>query len=170
MVHEHIVIVPHDPSWKEEFARESGRVLAALGALAIRAEHVGSTAIPGLSAKPIVDIMIGVASLTLARQSTGQMASLGYEYVPAFEALLPERLFFQRGSPRTHHVHVAETASRFWTRQIGFRDYLTGHPDVAAEYADLKTKLAARFAEDRDGYTRAKTDFVQAVLAKAGVP
>jgi len=170
MIHEHIVIVAYDPSWPDEFARESARVLRAFGALAVAAEHIGSTAIPGLSAKPIVDIMIGVTSLADARPRTDAMAVLGYTYVPAFEAQIPERLFFQRGDPRTHHVHVVETQSAFWTRQIVFRDYLTKHPEVAHEYADLKRALALRFAEDRDGYTRAKTEFVHDVLTKAGSP
>jgi GrpB-like predicted nucleotidyltransferase (UPF0157 family) len=112
--------------------------------------------------------MIGVKSLADARQRVGAMEALGYLYMPAFEAQIPDRIFFQKGSPRTHHVHVVEKQSVFWDRQILFRDYLTTHPSVAREYAELKQGLALRFADDRDGYTRAKTEFVQAVLARAG--
>jgi GrpB-like predicted nucleotidyltransferase (UPF0157 family) len=143
-------------------------VLGAFGPLAIAAEHIGSTAIPGLSAKPIVDIMIGVRALSDARQRVDAMVALGYTYMPAFEAQIPDRIFFQKGSPRTHHVHVVEKPSVFWERQLVFRDYLTAHPSVATEYAELKQRLAVRFAEDRDGYTQAKTAFVQDVLARAG--
>ncbi len=163
-----IVIVPYDPSWPAEFARESAGVAAALAPLALAIEHIGSTAIPGLSAKPIVDIMIGVRRLAEVRQKIDELAALGYTYVPAFEAQIPERMFFQRGSPRTHHVHVVETGSGFWRRQIVFRDYLKAHPELAQEYADLKRGLAARFPDDREGYTQAKTDFVRDVLGRAG--
>jgi GrpB-like predicted nucleotidyltransferase (UPF0157 family) len=167
MSHERIVIVAHDPGWVEEYERESARVRGALGDLVLAVEHIGSTAIPGLAAKPIVDIMVGVRSLADARSKVGVMEALGYLYVPEFEAQIPDRLFFQRGSPRTHHLHIVEKGSQFWARQLLFRDYVTTHPDVAQAYAELKQELAGRFAEDREGYTHAKTSFVEAVLAKA---
>jgi GrpB-like predicted nucleotidyltransferase (UPF0157 family) len=167
MTRERIVIVPYRPSWPREFERESARVRQALGELAVAAEHVGSTAIPGMASKPIIDVMIGVRSLTLARAKVGAVEALGYAYVPEFEAQIPERLFFQRGNPRTHHLHVVEPGSAFWERQLVFRDYLRGHADTAKAYQELKEALAVAFADDREGYTKGKTVFVEAVLAKA---
>jgi GrpB-like predicted nucleotidyltransferase (UPF0157 family) len=162
-----IVIVPYDPSWPNEFELEAALVRTALGQSGIAAEHVGSTAVVGLAAKPIIDLMIGVRGLGEARSKVGALEALGYRYMPEFEAQIPERLFFQRGEPRTHHVHLAEITSTFWQRQLLFRDYLRGHPDVARDYQALKEDLAARFGHAREAYTQAKTAFIETVLEQA---
>jgi GrpB-like predicted nucleotidyltransferase (UPF0157 family) len=162
-----VVIVPYDPLWVSEYERERRRLLAAFGEVAIGSEHVGSTAIPGLRAKPVVDIMVGVRGLGEARSRVATIEALGYAYVPAFEQQIPERLFFRRGEPRTHHLHVVEPMSAFWEKQLLFRDYLRVRHDVAERYGQLKDDLASKHGHDRDGYTRAKTDFILAVLEEA---
>jgi GrpB-like predicted nucleotidyltransferase (UPF0157 family) len=162
-----VVIVPYQPGWVGEYERECARLLAAFGDVAGGSEHVGSTAIPGLRAKPVIDIMIGVRSLAEGRSRVAAVEALGYAYVPTFEEQIPERLFFRRGEPRTHHLHVVEPTSAFWDKQLLFRDYLRARPDVAERYGALKDELARKHGHDRDGYTRAKTDFILAVLDEA---
>ena len=134
-------------------------------------EHFGSTAIPGTSAKPIIDILIAVRSLADARRSyVGALEALGYVYWA--DNPRNDRMFFVKGMPpygarRTHHVHVTERDGEMWQR-LAFRDYLRAHPDEARRYESLKRQLAARHATDREAYTDAKTDYVDSVLRKAG--
>ncbi|MEK7247869.1 MAG: GrpB family protein, partial [Chloroflexota bacterium] len=144
----------------------------AIGEWAVAIEHVGSTAVPGLAAKPIIDIMPAIRSLADARHIIAPMEALGYEYVPEFEDDLPERRYFRRGVPRSHHVHVVETTSTFWRRHLAFRDYLRAHPETAAEYAALKRRLADGYGSDSGGYTNAKTEFITRIerLALEGRP
>lgn len=152
------------------FRAEAARVRSALPAGLIEAvEHFGSTAIPGLVAKPVIDILVAVRSVEAARAAAvGPMEALGY----AFWADNPkrDRLFFVRGLPpaprRTHHVHMTALDGEMW-RRLSFRDYLRAHEAEAARYAALKRELAARFAGDREAYTAAKAGFVEEVLAKA---
>lgn len=166
-----VKIFPYDPRWPAQYEAEIARVIAALpGGLIIAAEHFGSTAIPGLAAKPIIDILIAVRSLPEARRTAvGRLDALGY----AFWADNPkiDRLFFVKGLPplapqRTHHIHMTEITGEMWQR-LAFRDYLCAHPEEAARYAALKHDLAARHAQDREAYTDAKSTYVDAVLAKA---
>ncbi len=132
-------------------------------------EHVGSTAVPNLAAKPIIDIMVGIRTLAEAPLVVEPLANIGYEYVPEYEVTMPERRYFHKGPEmaRTHHLHMVEPTSEFWKRQLAFRDYLRAHPDAAEEYARLKRGLAVQYQWDRNAYTDAKTEFVQAVLSKA---
>ena len=166
-----IRLVPYDPTWPAQYEAEIARVLAALpGDLIIAAGHFGSTAIPGLAAKPIIDILIAVRSLFDARTvAVSPLEALGY----AFWSDNPktDRLFFVKGLPpsapqRTHHIHMTESDGEIWQRLI-FRDYLRAHPDEAAHYAALKQDLAARHSQDREAYTDAKSDYVDGVVAKA---
>lgn len=161
-----IVIADYDPRWPKMYEEERARIAGAVGSWLADIQHVGSTSVPGLAAKPIIDIMPGLRSLGDARHILEPMRRLGYQYIPEYEDELPERRYFRmpagdafrgRGS---HHVHVVETASRFWRRHIAFRDYLRSHPDVAAEYGELKRLLAAEYGTDREGYTEAKTEFI----------
>jgi GrpB-like predicted nucleotidyltransferase (UPF0157 family) len=149
------------------FEEERDRISGAIGRWLAAIEHVGSTSVPGLAAKPIIDIMPGLRSLADAPHIIGPMEALGYEYVPEFEAQLPERRYFRRGIPRTHHVHVVEASSRFWRRHLAFRDWLRAHPGDAAAYAELKRKLATQYGADRAGYTDAKSEFILGIEEKA---
>ncbi|WP_374366989.1 GrpB family protein [Dongia sp.] len=165
-----IALVAYDPRWPEMFAEEAARLRATLDpTLILDIQHFGSTAIPGLRAKPIIDILIAVPSLAIARaRFVAPLDRLDY----AFWAENPksDRLFFVKGLPpygagRTHHVHVAEPDAEPWQR-LPFRDYLRAHPEAARRYEALKLDLAARYRNDREAYTVAKDDFVREILAK----
>lgn len=168
-----IIIADYDPAWPELYEREKRVILDAIGPWLADIQHVGSTSVPGLAAKPIVDIMPGLCSLDDAPHIIEPMARAGYEYVPEFEDVLPERRYFrkppgpERKWRRDFHVHVVAVGTAFWKRHIAFRDYLRAHPDVAEEYAELKRKLADEHQGDREGYTDAKTGFIRSVEAKA---
>lgn len=168
-----VVIVDYDPRWPRFFDEEKTNILRVIGPVVVAIEHIGSTAVPGLAAKPIVDIMVGVQHLSDAGWCIQPLKTLGYEYVSEHEKSLPERRYFRKGNVRrmeqgsTHHLHMVEAASDFWSRQLLFRDYLREHPEEARRYADLKRTLAVRFASDRESYTNAKTDYVQEIVARA---
>ena len=132
-------------------------------------EHVGSTAVPGLAAKPIIDIMVGVARLKVATQCIEPLGRIGYEYVPDPEAALPERRFFRRGArgAGTHHLQIVEPGSEIWERQLLFRDFLRRHRETAREYQELKEQLAAAHGHNRGAYTEAKTPFIESVISRA---
>jgi GrpB-like predicted nucleotidyltransferase (UPF0157 family) len=164
-----VVIVEYDPEWPILFDRESELIRSVLDkSLITRIEHFGSTAIPGLAAKPIVDILVGVSSLTTARQVTiAPLEKLGYAYWA--DNLNLDRMFFVKGlppnSPRTHHLHMVDSNSILWKRLL-FRDYLREHSDEAARYERLKKQLARSFSSDREAYTLAKTDYINSVMQK----
>lgn len=131
-----IEIVDYDPAWPRRFEDEKSRIIVAIGSSVVAVEHVGSTAIPGVAAKPIIDIMAGLRSLAEWTNCIGPLEALGYEYVPSWEVELPERRYFRRvrPRPRTHHIHMVETTSEFWRRQLLFRDHLRAHQEDAREY------------------------------------
>lgn len=153
----------HDPRWKELFQLEKASIFKTLGPLAISIEHVGSTAVPGIRAKPVIDILITVESVRLEYVEVA-LGKLGYVHVPIGD---PERLFFRKGMPRTHHVHVVRHGGEEHGKHILFRDRLTAHPEEAAEYGRLKDALALRFKEDRQAYSDGKDDFIAMILDRA---
>ncbi len=164
-------LVDYDPRWPALYAAEAAHVQDALPAGLVHAvEHFGSTAIPGMVAKPVIDILVAVHSVEQARTAAvAPKAALGY----AFWADNPkrDRLFFVKGLPpaaphRTHHVHMTELGSEMWHRLL-FRDYLRAYPDEAARYVALKRDLAVRHHTDREAYTAAKAAYVDDVMAKA---
>lgn len=164
-----VQILDYDPRWPTLFEHEKVLLLDTVGPWVAAIEHIGSTAVPGLAAKPIIDILVGVPRLDGAARCIGPLRTIGYEYVPEYEAVLPDRRYFHKGPPgnRTHHLHMAEYGGSFWERHLTFRDFLRGHPARAREYAILKRELAARLGEDQDGYTNAKTAFIEAAVAEA---
>ncbi len=164
-----IAIADYDPRWPELYQQEERRILEAIGDLVAAIEHVGSTAVPELAAKPIIDIMASVRRLEDASRCVGPLEAIGYEYVPQYEIYIPERRYFRKPKdrPRTHHLHMVETTSELWRRHLAFRDFLRTHPDVAREYAQLKRQLAARYGADGFGYAEAKSPFIKSVLAQA---
>jgi GrpB-like predicted nucleotidyltransferase (UPF0157 family) len=166
-----IAIAAYDPTWPAQFEAEATRLRATLRDEPIAGlEHFGSTAIPGLAAKPIIDILVAVPSVTQARaRFPEKLKPLDYVFWP--DNPKTDRLFFVKGMPpygkrRTHHVHVTEPAGELWVR-LKFRDYLRNHPDEAARYEALKRKLAAEHRADREAYTAAKADYVESVMRKA---
>lgn len=167
-----VLLVAPDPRWPEMFAAESARVRAAAGPALVELHHVGSTAVPGLVAKPVIDMLGGVRTLEDADALVPAIVAIGYEHDRTHEEELPRRRYFVRcggDGVRTHHLHVVEVGSWFWTQQLAFRDYLRQHQDAAARYAALKRDLAARFPDDREQYTAAKSDFIAACLPGARV-
>jgi GrpB-like predicted nucleotidyltransferase (UPF0157 family) len=165
------VIAPYDPDWPRAFEDERGRLAAALGSLARRIEHNGSTAVPGLAAKPIIDIQISVAQLRPVGAYGEPLAALGYTHVAHPD---DDRCpFFHRPAawPHTHHVHVVESGAEEERRALAFRDYLRDHDRLAREYEQLKRSLAERFdlidVGAREDYAQSKTEFVERVLARA---
>ena len=161
-----IEIVAYDPAWPERFAELGRELRGGLGGVALRIDHIGSTAVPGLAAKPIIDIQISVAAFEPLDAFRQPLERLGYVY----RADNPERTkrYFREppGRRRTHlHVRRAGSFSEQWA--LLFRDYLRVHHEVAAEYAALKRRLAAQFRDDRRGYTQAKVPFLWAVIRRA---
>jgi len=170
-MNQHLQISDYDPRWPAEFEAERARIGRVLGELAIRFEHNGSTAVPGLAAKPIIDLQVSVKALQPISRYAEPLASLGYRHVPhADDALCP---FFHRPYewPHTHHVHVVQAGGEEERRTLAFRDYLREHDDVAREYAALKTRLAAgtdaSSAESRENYAKAKSEFIERVVQVA---
>ena len=158
------------PTWPETFEQERTSLLTALMSPCTDYRAYWSTAVPGLDAKPIIDIQLSVRALAEARSScVGPVQALGYAYMPQYEARLPGELFFRKGlfGPWTHHLHILQGDHPRWRRRLLFRDYLRNHPKVVHAYAKLKRDLAAAFDDDISGYMNAKTAFVAATLAEA---
>jgi GrpB-like predicted nucleotidyltransferase (UPF0157 family) len=162
-----VEVVAYDPRWPLRYDQERDRIAAALGEGAVAIEHVGGTAVPGLPAKPVIDIMVGVPDIERAGQAVAGLINLGYQYVPELESQLPERRYFRRGVPETHHVHMVAMSSDFWEEHLLFRDYLRTHPQAAEEYGKLKRGLAGRFRFDRDAYRAGKVSFIDTVVDAA---
>jgi GrpB-like predicted nucleotidyltransferase (UPF0157 family) len=163
-----VEIAPYDPAWPAAAAAEAEAILRACGDLLRRVEHIGSTAVPGLAAKPTLDLLGGVRTLADAAACIAPLSALGYAYVPEYEADLPERRYFRKGpaGARTHHLHVVALDGAFWSDHLRFRDHLRSDRSAADAYERLKRDLAARHRADRDAYTRAKTTFIAVVLAR----
>lgn len=176
VVREEVTIVPYDPTWPESFRREKEQLLACLPkGLVRRIEHFGSTAIPGLAAKPIIDMLVEVADLQATRSEIAPLLEAqGYDYFwrpthgddgPPFYAWFIKR--DAQTAMRTHHIHMVERGfGDHWDRLL-FRDYLISHSDVAKEYEDLKISLVSASAHNRLDYTRGKTEFIDRVTEQA---
>jgi len=159
---------PYDPDWPIHFEAEREVLLSSIGPWLVggAVEHIGSTAVPGLDAKPVIDIMAGVESLYAARPALLVLERHQYCYAPYRTDVMH---WFCKPSPaqRTHHLHLVPIGSPLWIERLVFRDYLRAHPDVADEYAALKRRLAETHRFDREAYTDAKAPFVQRVLGDA---
>ncbi|HVO25625.1 MAG TPA: GrpB family protein [Candidatus Margulisiibacteriota bacterium] len=164
-------VVAYDPGWPAAFAAEAERLRAVLGTLALRIDHNGSTAVPGLAAKPVIDIQVSVAELQPMGAYRQPLQSIRYTHVPhPDDAFCP---FFHRPRewPHSHHIHVVRAGGTEERRTLAFRDYLRDHRDCAREYAELKLRLAGKFSaatfESRQSYADAKTEFIERVIADA---
>jgi GrpB-like predicted nucleotidyltransferase (UPF0157 family) len=166
-------IVDHDPAWAELAAAETRRIEAAVGEAAVRTEHVGSTAVPGLAAKPIVDLQLSVADIGARELYVVPLEGLGYLFAP--DPDWPDFHFFGKPAarPRTFHLHVCAAGSEHERRHLAVRDYLRARPEEVARYAALKRDLVARHPEDRLAYIEGKDEYVTALerraLAWAGI-
>ncbi len=161
---EPIRIIAYDPEWRARFEEERTQLEEAIGAWVFGGiHHVGSTAVPGLDAKPIIDILVGVENLETSRACFGPLTELGYLYA-SYRA--EEMHWFCKPNPshRTHHLHLVPVGSQRYKEELEFRDRLRANRTVADEYVALKRSLADRFENDREGYTDAKAGFISQVL------
>jgi GrpB-like predicted nucleotidyltransferase (UPF0157 family) len=161
---ERVELRDYDPSWAEIFEAERILIAPIFDGRALGIEHIGSTSVPDLCAKPIVDVLVGLRELALSQEDIDAMEDLGYEYMGEFG--VPGRLYFRKGEPRTHHVHVVEHGGDHWERQLLFRDALRADPEERKRYDAFKRQLAAE-GHPREVYTELKTPFIREVEARA---
>ena len=163
-----IVLVPYDAAWPKAFAAEAARLRGAVSDLVVDFHHMGSTAIPGLIAKPVIDILAVVERVEALDSHRESFEALGYEVMGEFG--IPGRRYFRKDDAsgrRTHHVHAFARGSSEIARHLDFRDYLHAHPSVAAAYAALKRRLAIECGDDTRRYTEGKAAFVREIDARA---
>ncbi|MBN1992663.1 MAG: GrpB family protein [Anaerolineae bacterium] len=161
---EAVELVPYNPSWPAQFEAERAKIAAALGNLALEIQHIGSTAVPGLEAKPVIDTMVVVAHLADAARCIAPLQTLGYTFVDYPQNT--DRRFFRKGVPRTHHLHIVAAGSQSLADHLGFRNALRADPQLRQEYRELKRTLSTKYKNDRARYSESKGAFVEKVLAK----
>lgn len=163
-----LTLEPHRNSWKQDFEVEAARIRSAVGDVLVVIHHIGSTAIPGIYAKPIIDILAEVTSLDALGARVDAMQSLGYESMGEFG--IPGRRYFRKDDSdgmRTHQIHAFAHQSPQVLRHLAFRDYLISHPDTAQEYSDLKRRLVQTCNGDIEAYMDGKDSFIKEVERKA---
>lgn len=161
-----VKVVAYQETWPQEFKSEAHKIQEALGQLPVHIHHIGSTSVPGLSAKPVIDIMPVVPKIDEVDAYTEAMQKLGYEALGAY-GIEGRRFFRKGGDERTHHVHVFEVDSPEALRHLAFRDYLRAHPDVASAYGELKQRLAETYPEDMESYISGKEAWIRGTEEKA---
>ena len=166
-----ITISPYNPNWSSMFEQEKSRLAGALGEHVVSIQHIGSTSVPGLGAKPIIDIMIAVRALDEADQfCIRPIVELGYEDVKEFEQDTPLRRYFRKENAdkvRTHHIHMVEINSDWWVDHLLFRDFLRTDPEARRAYEAHKRQLAEQEWGDSNDYAQAKTDFILRMMEEA---
>ena len=163
------IFTPYNPNWPEKFEAEKEKIRQVLGGQILDIQHIGSTAIPNMSSKPIIDIGVLVSSIDDIDSFVSNLSVLGYQYKPDMSSV--GRIFFRKGSPVEYHLSIACPKHTFWHRNVVFRDYLREHPKMATEYEDLKRKNLSEI-QDTDLpdlsrnkiYNNGKGDFVQRIL------
>ena len=164
-------VVPYDPAWPAAFEAEGIRLREALGSLALRIDHNGSTSVPGLAAKPIIDIQVSVAALQPLAAYGDRLRAAGYAHVPHPDDSFCPFFYSPSRWPHTHHVHVVQAGGDEERRTLAFRDYLRDHVDAARAYEQLKYDLVRGLVpvdrESREAYARGKTDFIERTIASA---
>src|SRR5712692_10764712 len=157
-----VEVVDYNPAWPAQFREEEKAIKRVLDRQVMALEHGGSTSVPGLAAKPIIDMWAALRS-PLRQEDVKAMAAIGYDYLG--ESALPDQDFFVKSEPRIYPLHCYPAGHPAWDRHLAFRDWLRAHPDGAAAYASLKRELAARFPADALAYTEAKSDFIESALS-----
>ena len=162
-----IVVVPYDQRWHERYRREAVKVTEIMGEQAVSIHHIGSSSIPNMKAKPIIDILVEVENIDMIDELNDNMVKEGY--LPKGENGIPRRRYFVKGKgvTHTHHVHMFQTGNPEIERHLNFRDYLITHPLEAQTYGHLKEALAQRFPEDGLSYTTGKNDYIKRIDHKA---
>lgn len=167
-IHEEVSLVAYNGAWPQLFEAERQR-LSALCPWLLQVEHFGSTAIPGMAAKPIIDILAGVESMAVADSLVELILASGYTTSREFNAKLTDRRWFMRAADgkRTHHLHVVELGGAQWQERLLFRDKLRSNKNLSRRYEELKVQLATMHKRDREAYTDAKSQFIAAVVGAA---
>lgn len=163
-----VEVVPHNPKWRDAFEAESKRIAQAMGDNVTTIHHIGSTAIPTIHAKPIIDFLVEVKDINRVDEQSDSMESLGYEVMGEFG--IPGRRYFRKDNPpgiRTHQIHTFEAGSTEIERHLAFRDYMIAHPDDAQKYSALKRELAKQYPDDIEGYMDGKDAFVKEMEKRA---
>lgn len=164
-----VALSEYDPQWPQHYRQEADRLSSATGGESgpiKEIAHIGSTSVPGMLAKPMIDMMVGLRTLADQPALVGVLEGLGYEYKGEFG--IPDRHFFVLGNPTTHHVHMVLHGGPFWRLNMLFRDHLRNNPHEARAYEALKRELAVKFANNRESYTKGKDAFIRAMLSRAG--
>lgn len=159
-----VFLVPWSAEWVKEFEMEKKRIEEVIGQYIVNVHHIGSTAVNGLSAKPIIDIAIEINHFLDGEQCVTALQGLGYSYRGV--NVLPERHYFSKGEPRTHQIHMYQTGNRYLLEQINFRDYLRSNELARSEYQQLKLNLSNENKNDKHKYAEGKTDFVMSILER----
>ncbi|HYH83366.1 MAG TPA: GrpB family protein [Longimicrobium sp.] len=163
-----VEVVPHDRRWRDAFEAEAKEIAAALDGTVVAIHHIGSTAIPDIHAKPVVDVLVELGDLGEADRRSAAMEALGYEVMGEFG--LPGRRYFRKDDERgtrTHQVHAFEAGSAEAARHLAFRDYMIAHSDDARRYGELKRKLAAEHPHDSEAYMDGKDSFIKEMERRA---
>ncbi|HEY9669805.1 MAG TPA: GrpB family protein [Coleofasciculaceae cyanobacterium] len=163
-----VEVVPHNPKWRDAFEAESTYITDVLSENLVSIHHIGSTAIPSIYAKPIIDVLVVVKDITKVDEHSSVMRSLGYEVMGEYG--IPGRRYFRKDNQagiRTHHIHTFEVGSPQIKRHLAFRDYLITHPEDAQRYSKLKRELAEQHPHNIDGYMDGKDSFIQEIDKKA---
>ena len=159
-----VKLAEFDKNWVVEFENEKNAIQRAITSYKIGIEHVGSTSIEFLCAKPIIDILIGIEHFNDGFECIHDLEAIGYE--SKGENGVQGRHFFAKGNPRTHHIHMVEINSDFWKEHLLFRDYLRNDSEVRIRYSELKKELALQYENDREKYTSSKSEFIQGIIKK----
>ena len=162
-----VEVVPHNPQWRDAFATEAKHVAAALGENVVAIHHIGSTAIPNIYAKPVIDLLVEVGDITDVDGQSSAMESLGYEVMGEYG--IPGRRYFRKDTHgiRTHHIHAFEAGSAEVERHLAFRDYMIAHLGDAQRYSELKRKLAEEHPQSIDEYMDGKDGFIKEMDRRA---
>jgi GrpB-like predicted nucleotidyltransferase (UPF0157 family) len=160
-----VTIATYDPEWPRRFDEERVRLGSLADELDAEVHHIGSTAVPGLDAKPIIDLLFAIRDFGDADAVTAALGDAGYQHNHWADTV--ERRLLFRGDPMSHQIHLVAAASEAYRRQLAFRDWLRNHADEASAYAALKKELAARLGNDHRAYTKAKTEFVERCMRLA---
>ncbi len=163
-INEPITLEPHDPKWIKAYNTESRRLSNILSAVKHDIEHFGSTAVPGLLAKPIIDILIGIDFIPPTQTITWALVQCGYDYFG--EAGVPGRYYYRRRGDKNFNLAVVQRKGELWRNNLFIRDYLTQHKDVAAEYAKLKQQIVQSGVTNLVEYSKRKADFLDSILKK----
>lgn len=156
-----VTVVPYDSKWVEKYAREAISIRKALGGLIQDIQHVGSTSVPGMDAKPIIDIMVGLEDLSVVASLVSPLRALGYLYRGLLLGI-EGHYFFRKGEPiKEYFLHVFEYGGGFWNQRIAFRERLITSPELAQEYRELKQRLAKQHPDNREAYTAGKKGFIE---------